>query len=252
MPLSDPPGNAEIPDQRLPRYEQLRDSLRARVTSGEWPAGAALPAEAELAKQYKVALGTMRQAISRAVEDGLLERVHGKGTFVRSELQDALMFRFFRFRGATGEEMTSVPRSRIVELRETELDGEIAQRLGCRKGSRGIFVLRIRILEDAPALLEKIWLPYQPFKRLLQIGQDHFGDLLYPCYRKQCNVVITRANEEISFGVLDRPDAKLLELSAGAPVAIIRRTAFSIVGEPVEYRISQGDARRFHYNVEIK
>lgn len=252
MPDPDSTSDVEAPDQRLPRYEQLRDSLRSRVTSGEWPAGTMLPAETELAKQYKVALGTMRQAISRAVEDGLLERIHGKGTFVRSELQDALMLRFFRFRGAAGKEMTSVPRSQIIELRETELDGEIAQRLGCRRGGRGIFILRTRILEGAPALLEKIWLPYQPFKRLLQIDQDQFGDLLYPCYRKQCNVVITRASEEISFDVLDKTDAKLLGMSAGAPVAIIRRTAFSIVGDAVEYRISQGDARRFHYNVEIK
>jgi GntR family transcriptional regulator len=252
MSIPDSSIDIDIPDHRLPRYEQLRDMLRARVVSHEWPPGTMLPAETELAKHYKVALGTMRQAISRAVEDGLLERVHGKGTFVRSELQDALMFRFFRFRGAAGEKTPSVPHSQINVLRETVLDGETAERLGCRNGSRGIFVLRTRTLEDAPALLEKIWLPYQPFRRLLQIGPDQFGNLLYPCYRKQCGVVITRASEEISFDVLDKPDARLLGMVTGAPVAVIRRTAFSIIGEPAEYRVSQGDARRFHYNVEIK
>jgi GntR family transcriptional regulator len=111
---------------------------------------------------------------------------------------------------------------------------------------------RIRILDDTPALLEKIWLPYQPFKRLLQLERDQFGDLLYPCYRKQCDIVITRAIEEISFGTLDEEDSRLLALPRRSPAAVIRRVAFSLIGEPVEFRISQGDAQRFHYNVEIK
>lgn len=243
---------ATPPDLRLPRYEQLRASLLARVASGEWPPGSALPAETDLALEYKVALGTMRQAISRAVEDGLLERVHGKGTFVRSELQDALMFRFFRFRGHAGDGEPEVPRSVIHVLRETTLDADAAQRLRRKNGSRGIFILRTRVLAGAPALLEKIWLPHQPFKRLLDIEPDRFGDLLYPFYRKQCDIAITRASEDIGFGTLDGPDSRLLAMPAGSPVAIIRRTAFSLIGEPVEYRISQGDARRFHYHVEIK
>jgi len=240
------------PDLRLPRYEQLRDALRARVTAGEWPPGSMLPAETDLAREYKVALGTMRQAISRAVEDGLLERVHGKGTFVRSELQDALMFRFFRFRSNSGEHETKIPRSVIRELREVALEDEAADRLNMKRGARGIFMLRTRVLDDTPALLEKIWLPYQPFKRLFNAGKDHVGDLLYPYYRKQCNVVITHATENIGFGTLTQADAKLLQMPSGSPVAVIRRTAFSLVGEPVEYRISQGDALSFHYNVEIK
>jgi len=182
----------------------------------------------------------------------LLERVHGKGTFVRSELQDALMFRFFRFRGNAGHRQPAVPRAVIHELSEVTLHDDIAQRLHCGKGSRGIFMRRTRILADTPALLEKIWLPHQAFKRLLQLERDQFGDLLYPCYRKQCGVVITRASEEISFGTLDEEDSRLLALAPGSPVAVIRRVAFSLIGEPVEFRISQGDARQFQYNVEIK
>src|SRR6476661_5792250 len=175
-------GTDNLPDLRLPRYEQLRDALRERVTSGEWPPGSALPAEADLARHYKVALGTMRQAIARAVEDGLLERIHGKGTFVRSELQDALMFRFFRFRGNADTMQPTVPRAVIHELGEVTLENDIAERLHCRKNSRGIFMRRSRILADTPALLEKIWLPYPPFKRLLQLEKGQFGDLLYLCY----------------------------------------------------------------------
>lgn len=239
------------PDLRLPRYEQLRELLKARIVAGEWPAGSALPAETELAREYGVALGTMRQAIALAVEEGLLERVHGKGTFVRSEMH-ATMFRFFRFRGRAGEQDAIVPRTVIHDVREAALEPEVAARLQLGRARRGIFLLRTRVVDDVPALLERIWLPYQPFKRLLSVPRDAFGDLLYPFYREQCNIVITRANEEISFGVLDQDDAVLLGMTAGEPVAVINRTAFSLTGEPVEFRVTQGDAKRFHYNVEIK
>lgn len=237
---------------RLPRYEQLCEAFRQRIVAGEWRTGMAVPSEAELAREYKVALGTVRQAIGRAVDAGLLERAHGKGTFVRSGLQHAHMFRFFRFREQSGVEDATVPRAVIHELREVPLCSDVGERLGVSKSSRGIFIRRVRILNDVPHLLEKIWLPYTPFEKLLAIDPSEFGDLLYPWYREQCDVVITRASEEISFGVLEQCDAQLLGLSSGAPVAIIRRTAYSLTGTPVEYRITQGDALRFHYNVDIK
>ena len=80
------------------RYGWLAASLRARITQGEWPPGAALPAEAALAREHGVALGTIRQAIALLVADDLLERRHGRGTFVRAGLGGASMLRFFRFR----------------------------------------------------------------------------------------------------------------------------------------------------------
>jgi DNA-binding transcriptional MocR family regulator len=48
-------------------------------------------------KEHGVALGTLRQALALLVAEGLLERQHGRGTFVRAGLGGASMLRFFRF-----------------------------------------------------------------------------------------------------------------------------------------------------------
>lgn len=93
----------------LSRYASLAQALRARVVAGEWPPGSALPAESQLASEHGVALGTMRRALELLVEQGFIERLHGKGTFVRQGLTGATMLRFFRFDGGTGE----VPESRL-------------------------------------------------------------------------------------------------------------------------------------------
>jgi len=244
--------SARVPDRRLPRYQRLRELLAERITQGEWAPGLAIPAETELAAEYGVALGTLRSAVGLLVDEGMLARAHGKGTFVRGELAQQSMFRFFRFRGQAHQDSSAIPKSVIHDLREVTLAPDLSERLGAGRSRRGIFVLRTRSFSGIPQLLEKIWLPLQPFKALLRLERSAFGDLLYPFYRERCGVVVARAGEEIGFGTLAQKDAALLRLTAGHPVAVIERTAFSLAGDPVEFRITQGDAYCFHYGVEIK
>ncbi|MGN5477155.1 GntR family transcriptional regulator [Cupriavidus basilensis] len=68
--------------------------------------------ESTLAAEFGIALGTIRQAIAVLVQEGLLERVQGKGTFVRNGLTGASMMRFFRFRADAGTAGMAIPRSR--------------------------------------------------------------------------------------------------------------------------------------------
>lgn len=64
-------------------YSQLAAQFRAQILTGELPPGICLPTELELAEQYGLSRGTVRQAMGLLVQAGLLERVPGKGTFVR-------------------------------------------------------------------------------------------------------------------------------------------------------------------------
>src|SRR5213079_3357834 len=80
-----------------PRWARIATALKGRILAGEWASGTAISAESALAEHYGVALGTMRAAIQALVDQGLLERVHGRGTFVRGALTGATMARFFRF-----------------------------------------------------------------------------------------------------------------------------------------------------------
>jgi len=79
------------------RYGTLATALRQRVLDGEWKPGDMIPSEAYLASNYGVALGTLRQALALLVEDGIVRREHGRGTFVSRGLDSASMMRFFRF-----------------------------------------------------------------------------------------------------------------------------------------------------------
>ena len=98
------------PEPGQSRYAALAAALRARIVAGEWPPGTAIPAEQLLAGEHGVALGTMRRALELLTEQGFIERIHGRGTFVKPALSGASMARFFRFGGGSGQ----VPASRIL------------------------------------------------------------------------------------------------------------------------------------------
>src|SRR5260370_42462779 len=95
--------NSALRDDRLPRYQRLRDDLAARINRNEWRPGEPIPSEAELGAHYGVAIGTVRKAIDQLVADAVLERQQPRGTFVRRAALNSSRFRFFRFPSESGD-----------------------------------------------------------------------------------------------------------------------------------------------------
>lgn len=232
------------------RYGWLASSLRARITHGEWVPGTALPAEAALAKEHGVALGTLRQALALLVAEGLLERRHGRGTFVRAGLGGASMLRFFRFRH--GGEMKTTPASAILSRQVLPADPDIADSLGLPVGASVLEMQRLRSVAGEPCLLEQIWLPLPAFDVLKDSDPGAWGDLLYPLYQRLCGVTINKAEDELRFGLLTHAQAMLLRLEAGHPCVQVSRSAFDLGGRCVEVRTTLGDAYAFHYTAQVR
>jgi GntR family transcriptional regulator len=235
------------PEPGQSRYAALATGLRHRIIAGEWPPGAPLPAETSLAAEHGVALGTLRRALELLAEQGLIERHHGKGTFVRGGIAGATMLRFFRFGSGDGE----VPQSRILARQSVVASAEVARRLGIAPGDPVIRLHRLRSLGGQPCLLEEIWLPLPMFDALLESPVADWGDLLYPMFAERCGVAIARATDEIGFATLSAAQTRHLELSAGHPGVTVTRQAYDLAGRCVELRMTRADAFAFHYTVTI-
>ncbi|HZH27301.1 MAG TPA: GntR family transcriptional regulator, partial [Azospirillaceae bacterium] len=194
-----PPGFQPVPhlpgDARLPLYERVKEALAERVRGGEWAPGDALPSEAALAGAYGVALGTVRRAVSDLVEDGLLERRQGSGTYVRRGAFASSMFRFFRLQGAEGAPLH--PEGRLLTREIVPATAEMARGLGLEAGAPVIRMDRVRLVDGEPLLAEDIALPLEPFRAFLAVPEDELGPLLYPIYADVCGQVIVRAEETL-------------------------------------------------------
>ena len=231
----------------LSRYASLAQALRTRVVAAEWPPGSALPAESQLASEHGVALGTMRRALALLVEQGFIERIHGKGTFVRQGLAGASMLRFFRFDAGTGE----VPRSRILQRSRVRAPLAIARVLGMGAGEEVLRLHRLRLMGGQPRLFEEIWLPLDLFARIADDDLAGWDDLLYPMFARKVQVHVHRAQDDIGFAQLSSTQARHLGLPSGHPCAEVRRAAYDLAGRCVEARTTRGDAHAFHYTVTI-
>ncbi|WP_033220106.1 GntR family transcriptional regulator [Kitasatospora phosalacinea] len=67
------------------QYERISTDLRQQIASGELAPGEKLPAESQLAKHYDVSVPTVRQGVGVLQAEGLVEKQHGRGTFVRRQ-----------------------------------------------------------------------------------------------------------------------------------------------------------------------
>ena len=234
-------------DSRLPAYVRLRDTLASRIASGEWTAQAPIPSEARLAKEYGLSVGTVRKSVDGLVAEALLERRQGSGTYVRAPSFDATLFRFFQLRETDGSQL-SIPSSHLILRTLTKAPPEAEAALGV---TDVIKIVRLRSLSDVPALFEEIYLPATRFKGFADLSDAKFGPLLYPLYFDRFGVLVKRATDDLSFEVASDLVAGQLRLRPNDPLAVIRRTAFDINDQPVEWRIAQGSAAQFRYRSEI-
>lgn len=236
-------------DDRLPLYERLVEVLKAAIGEGKWRPGDRLPSENDLAEQYAVAPGTARQAVSKLVGEGLLDRRHGAGTFVRKPTFDSSLFRFFRFHTDDGEHR--IPESRILSRTIMPAPSAVAAMLRLPAHAPVVSMSRLRLFDGVPVMAEEIWLDSAPFEGLVDMDEVAIGPLLYPIYDSHFGKIVARAQESLTVEAVDKTRARLLRIAPGAPVIVIDRLALGFDGVPIEWRRSRGRADRFKYHIEI-
>ncbi|MGV8917278.1 MAG: GntR family transcriptional regulator [Pseudomonas sp.] len=242
--------NALSSDARLSLYQRLRDRLAQQIANNQWRPGDAIPTEAALSTEYQLSTGTVRKAVDALVNEGILERKQGRGTFVRRPQFQSSLFRFFRFQTAAGERQ--VPESRILSIEPVLAPTAVAQALELPADAPVIRIVRVRLLDAQPILAEQIWLPRARFRALLDINLGQEGPLLYPIYEKVCGQVVAYAEETLTAESVDEVHARLLQVPVNSPVVVIERLARDYAGAPLEWRRSRGHAELFRYSADVR
>ena len=91
-----------------PLYMQLVEAIKQKISSNSWKIGMMTPSENELSKEFNISVGTVKKALGILVQEGVLFRRQGKGTFVASPDFSKSFSRFFRyiFRGQDHKPVT--------------------------------------------------------------------------------------------------------------------------------------------------
>ncbi|WP_132928244.1 GntR family transcriptional regulator [Streptomyces sp. 8K308] len=249
MTQSSSPGRQalELADPRLPLHAKLREEFIGRIRSAEWTPAEPIPPESALAGFYGVSVGTVRRVMGELVDQGLLERRQGDGTYVRRVRLDRALHRFFRH-GTAGD---TLPDSRIMLREVRNVEAAVAHVLRIAPESQVLYLKRVRSREGDPLLVEDIWLPLPRFEAIARAGLDELGNLLYPAYEELAGQIVGGAREELTVERCGSATAELLGCAEDEPVVVIERIARAHDDTPLERRVTRGRANTFRYRVEL-
>ena len=233
----------------IPLYMQIKEFLIAKISKGEWTPGNIIPSEIQLAKELGVSQGTVRNAITELVENNVLMRRQGRGTFVANHDTQRSLFHFFHISDNKNHKV--LPDSRVLHCRRKPASQLEASKLRLAARTDVIRIERVRNISARPTMIETITLPAESFGALGEEGNCDLPNTLYELYEKQYGITIHSADEQLRAVSASRHDAKILELKVGTPLLEIERVALTLDKTPVELRISRCSTRNHHYQNTI-
>jgi GntR family transcriptional regulator len=226
----------------VPRYYEIEQSLRTRVAALE--AHSPLPSDAQLCEEFGVSRMTARNAVQRLVQDGLVYRVPGRGTFVAAGDAHRTATHILSF----SDEMRRrgrEPSSRLVESSVRPATEEERTRLGADE----VAVLRrVRLADGEPLALETAVFPAARVAQVLE------GDLeRVSLFERltESGLVPTAGRAAIAAQAATDEDARLLGVRAGEPLLVERRLIRDQHGDPLEWTESRYVGSRYGLDVDF-
>ena len=224
----------------LPVYKQIGEALRQEVQN-LYKAGDILPTEAELAKRYNVNRHTLRRAVDELVEDGLVIRQHGKGTFVLAPTIDYVIGANTRFTENL-ESLGVTTQSRVLRKQVIPARGGVAEKLQIEEGTKVIFLENLRKVDNKPFCISSHFLPQE---RVPEVLESYQSRSLHAFLETKCSVKITRTESLISAIPPLADDALQLQMPRNMPVLRVKSVNVETDSlKPIEYVVTRfrGDA----------
>jgi len=237
-----------IPLSPVPLYTQLKDVLRARILDGTYPALNRMPSESELGTTFAVSRITVRQALGDLQKEGLIFKIHGKGTFVSKPKA----FQNVSTLQGLAESMTQMGYevvNRLTSVKHVPASARVAERLQLEEGAPVTEIKRVRLVNREPISLEITYVPEHLGLRLEKA--DLVTRDIFLILENDCGIALGHADLAIDAILADADLTRALQVEEGAPIMRIERLTHDDAGIPLdfEYLYYRGDA--FQYRLRI-
>ncbi len=233
----------------IPLYRVVERHLRSRIDSGALVPGDLIPSEAQLARTLGVSQGTVKKAVENLVNERLLYRHQGKGTYVsRIDFNNSL-FRFFSYGDRVGAAVRIHKRTPVRGLRRGP--PEVCRRLQVAPGSELLCIERVGYVDEAPVMVETSWW-VADLVAGLEDEALHIPDLMYAMVVEHFALPVVRCDETLTAQAADADTAAQLGIEPGSPLLVLERLARTTDARPMEFRVTRGRGDRFSYKTEIR
>ncbi|PWR02261.1 GntR family transcriptional regulator [Meridianimarinicoccus roseus] len=208
----------------LPKYLQLSELLLREIAAGRLRVGDRLPPERAMADDMGVAVGTLRKALSRLADQGVIARQQGSGNYIKDTGQGTGIYSFFRLERRDGG---GLPRARVLEVARCAKTPDLPD-FGTAPDAHRI--RRLRLLDELVVAAEEIWLDGA---YAAQLSAHDLSESLYLFYRMRLGLWIAGVEDRIGIGDVPRWGADI-GLTGGAPCGLVDRVSTAPDGTRAE------------------
>jgi GntR family transcriptional regulator len=228
-----------------PRHAAIADDLRAAIGAGRLAPGDALPSEAQLGTRYGVSRGTVRQALAALRAEGLVAGGRGKPPVVRRSGAAQSFDELVSF-SAWARELGRAPGARTLELARRPASDEVAARLGLAAGAPVFELLRVRLLDGEPVMIERTAFTEAVGRLLADCDLD--GGSIYEQLGER-GITFAEADQTIEAVAAGADDASLLGVARRTPLLQVQRRSLDEEGSPLEWSTDRYRADAFAITV---
>lgn len=234
----------------LPLYYQIKNIIREMIENEELKPGEMIPAERELCEIQGVSRMTVNKAIMDLVNEGIVYREQGKGTFVSvpKEKQQISKLKSFTEQMEHKGLMSS---THILSFIVKPATKQLKLILNLQtEDSSVIEIIRLRISGEEPLAIETVWISNNTFKDLTADVIE--GKSLYSIFREKYGVNPTKAKQTIEPIILSEYEANLLNQKQNSLALMFRSTSYLKDGSPIEHTNAIYRSDRYKYEIILE
>lgn len=210
-----------------PLYQQLMLRLKNDISAGVYPAGARIPSEQQLCETYSVSRVTVRKAILDLVQEGLLVRKQGKGTFVAGMRMQRDLRHVTSFTDACAQRGQKAE-TRLISAQLVTASAEDAGQLGLSEDEPLFELIRLRLIDGEPLMLE-----INRFPASFDYLKDEAAESsLYACLQAH-GIIPASAVHDISLGHATPMVSKHLGTEVGDALLLLDEVIHDQHGQPL-------------------
>jgi GntR family transcriptional regulator len=233
-------------------YVQLKDLLAQEIRENKLKPHDQIPSERELCDKYSLSRTTVRQGISLAINEGLLYRIQGKGTFVAEAKIDQGLVRLTGFEETVlGRGLT--PSMKVLEAQLITADVQITSLLGLPLGSDIASFKLLGVASDAPLVIFHFYLPGElgfdaiELVKSFEAKKGWFSFTRY--YREHKKIDLGVARQTFEASVASPEQAELIELPIGSALFKVTSIIYTRQEKPIELRHAFYRGDRYKFNI---
>jgi len=216
---------------QIPLYNQLKQVIKEDIRNNKYHIGEQLPTEMDLCKQYSVSRVTVRRAIKELVQEGILYRKQGKGTFVSEKKMIRELISLGSFSDLaiqSGQE----PSSQIVEYKVRKVDEKLSALFNSDMNSEVLELKRVLSIDGDPFIIEKSYYPVDKFPNLETYTSENVS--IYKILKDHYNTDVVKADKTLDITLSNTEQSEIFGCDLNSVMYLLKKNTFTTNNEIIQ------------------